>query len=234
MVPQRLDDSVNHQVPHRWKVMGFLAIGFVLTLPVTAVSEKTSQQRAKTTAGQPDGDRQMNAVKSLKKPGSQRLTIRRIPDSAPMDWESQRVAGVRVIRGRAIDEQGQPAPNVDVGFNWHALHGELSPSSLAITDRLGQFELPLGRAGILIAMDKTREKGGLTILQSPDNDARHHAASQQENSDTPVEVEIALVPLVDIQGSYWTKEANCRPRNVWTIVQKLPEEVDVISQRDES
>lgn len=229
-----LDDSVNHQVRSQGKAMGFVAIGFVLTLPVTAVSQKTSQKTAETEAWQPDGDRQTNTVKSLEKAGSQRGTIHRIPDSAPIDWESRRVAGIRVIRGRAIDEQGQPATNVDVGFNWQAFHGELSPSSLVITDRLEQFELPFGRAAVLIAMDKTREKGGLTILQSPDDDEQHNAASQKANPNTAVDVEITLLPLVDIQGSYWTKDANRRPRSVWTTVQKLPEEADVISQRDES
>jgi len=145
-------------------------------------------------------------------------------------WTARRLLERQVVRGRVVDPNGKPVPNVDVGFRWSCLQGDLTPAALAITDQNGQFELPRlrgSRPQVLMAMDQPREHGGRIVVTGA---ADVNAAKEDDDL---IEVQITLQPLVDIRGGYFTEDAERRPQRVWTSIRKLPEQLEVIEQDKE-
>lgn len=160
-----------------------------------------------------------------------------VPRATP--WSERRIAGYPLIRGRVFDGDGRPAAGVDVGRGWDAFHGEMSPTAWVHTDSEGHFEIPLisrQSPTVVMAMDRDRKNGGLLIVErqvdaTGSNDCEDQSVKSEKNV---IEVEIQLKPLIEVRGSYWTSEAKRRPRRVWTSVEALPEEIQVIEQNDDS
>jgi hypothetical protein len=131
-----------------------------------------------------------------------------------------------VLKGRVVDQQGQPVADADVSTFWSANgvtiaqaakspkdqgdvsifeinEGRMEPwgSKPVKTDAQGKFALQMGWRDIhAFALDKERKLGTVYI---------------RESIETPNEVEIKLAPLVRVHGTICVPRATQKPE--WTL-----------------
>jgi hypothetical protein len=108
------------------------------------------------------------------------------------------------VHGRVLDGAGKPVAKAEVATFWIADTPPMRPYEPALTDANGEFILKVnlyGRKQALFALDKNRRTGGLVVV-----------------APTTVKkpVSIKLEPLVNVHGSFYSKELGKRPS--WTNV----------------
>jgi hypothetical protein len=116
--------------------------------------------------------------------------------------ETQKVAG------QVVDSAGKPVAGADVAAFWGADSGSMQPFGGVQTDKDGRFTLPMQFYGLpqaLLAFDKDRKSGGLTVLNGKAPPAKP--------------VEIKLGPVVRVHGEFASKELGAKP--AWTNVYML-------------
>jgi hypothetical protein len=111
------------------------------------------------------------------------------------------------ISGRVVDAAGKSAAGVKIGTSWYVdRQGDMNTYKGAGTssDKEGRFSLTTtfyGRGRGLLALDFDRKSGALLVL---------------EEKDAAKPVELKLVPLVHVHGSFFCKELAKKP--TWTMV----------------
>jgi hypothetical protein len=114
------------------------------------------------------------------------------------------------VTGRVVDGAGKPVADADVASFWGADTGQMEPFTGVKTDCEGKFSLSMQFYGMpqsVLAFDKHRKQGGLTIL---------------EGKTAPRALEIKLGPVVKVHGDLMCKELGARPEWTNVYVSALP------------
>jgi hypothetical protein len=108
------------------------------------------------------------------------------------------------VTGRVVEGAGKPVAGADVATFWGADTGQMQPFNGVKTDGEGKFTLSVQFYGMpqsVLAFDKERKQGGLTIL---------------DGKAAPRALEVKLGPVVKVHGDFVSKELGARP--TWTNV----------------
>jgi hypothetical protein len=100
-------------------------------------------------------------------------------------------AGEVLVRGRVVSPDGKPVPGAEVAVRWTLHERRLEADEALVTGREGRFEgvlrVPDDKPVALMALDDSRRHGGVVVLQPGELSAP---------------IEIAIRPLVTVQGSF--------------------------------